>query len=315
MLDFSADYFKEEEKNGFLVPAKMKHVWAAELEFLMEIDRICRKHRIRYFADYGTLLGAFRHEGFIPWDDDIDICMLRDDYDRFFGVIAQEVPDSYGIYPTAPESNPKNVHGCVTNTKVVRTDTEFLDKWHGCPYIIGLDIFPLDEIPNDANEFETIRTIYQIIYASARHYEEQKQSGELEKNLAYIKDFCNVDINRSADVNQQLWNLANIFPTMYNGTGNSRVCYYHDTVTNMMKNPLAGRQKSSYANLEYRQFENIEVPVPVGYNEILTNVYGEDYMTPKMFTAGHDYPFYKKQERWVEKNPQVLEKFPFELDV
>ena len=59
----------------------MKRAWAAELEILVEIDKICEKHKLHYFIDYGNLLGAIRHKGFIPWDDDIDIMMMRKDYE------------------------------------------------------------------------------------------------------------------------------------------------------------------------------------------------------------------------------------------
>ena len=79
-MEFPQEFFLDEVRDGFFVPAMMKRAWAAELEILIEIDKICDRHHIRYFIDYGTLLGAMRHKGFIPWDDDIDISMKREDY-------------------------------------------------------------------------------------------------------------------------------------------------------------------------------------------------------------------------------------------
>ena len=85
-MERDIDFFRDEVRNGFYIPTAIKQAWAAELEVLQVIDQICAKHGIEYFAEYGTLLGAVRHGGFVPWDDDLDICMMREDYNRFRAV-------------------------------------------------------------------------------------------------------------------------------------------------------------------------------------------------------------------------------------
>ena len=82
-MDFTVDFYRDEVRCGFYIPTAVKQAWAANLTVLSEIDRICEKYGIRYFADWGSILGAVRHGGYVPWDDDLDICMLRDDYTRF----------------------------------------------------------------------------------------------------------------------------------------------------------------------------------------------------------------------------------------
>ena len=87
------------------------------LEILLEVDRICKKHDIPYWLSSGTLIGAMRHDGFIPWDDDLDIEMLRSDYLRLMEVLPKELPD--WLARTTSTSTPRcatAVHGCWSRT-------------------------------------------------------------------------------------------------------------------------------------------------------------------------------------------------------
>ena len=90
MLEFQDDFFRPEIRDGFFVDATMKTLWAAELEVLNTVAEICARHNLTWYAGFGTLLGAVRHEGFIPWDDDMDIMLLRPDYMKLMEVLPQE---------------------------------------------------------------------------------------------------------------------------------------------------------------------------------------------------------------------------------
>ncbi len=81
-INLPLNFLNKEERCGYTVSSEMKAVWAIELDMLIEFDRICKKYNLRWFACGGTLLGAVRHKGFIPWDDDIDIAMKRDQYEK-----------------------------------------------------------------------------------------------------------------------------------------------------------------------------------------------------------------------------------------
>ena len=81
-------FLQEEEREGVVVSAELKKLWAVQLDLLCEFDRVCKKHGLRYILDFGTLLGAIRHKGYIPWDDDQDVSILCEDYDIYkMGVV------------------------------------------------------------------------------------------------------------------------------------------------------------------------------------------------------------------------------------
>ncbi len=120
------------------------------LEILDAVSGVCEKHGIRWFLDSGTALGAVRHQGFIPWDDDVDVGMLREDYDRFLEVAAKELPDGYSLH--TPENTP---HYSPFFAKVYKDGTRFWSKEvieSGCDQGIFVDIFPYDALSTDEDE-------------------------------------------------------------------------------------------------------------------------------------------------------------------
>ena len=81
---------REEVRDEFLVTTERKKIWGVELQLLNELLRVCNKHNIKVYVFAGTLLGAVRHKGFIPWDDDADVCLLHDDYVKLCKVAPKE---------------------------------------------------------------------------------------------------------------------------------------------------------------------------------------------------------------------------------
>ncbi len=128
-------------------PEVLKRLQQTELEILKDFASVCDKYKLPYFVVYGTAIGAVRHHGFIPWDDDTDVAMLRKDYDRFLEVVDQELGDKYKIL--TPEID-KNYAGSVTHLQ--RKGTKFVPEFSKdlkCDMCIDLDIFPLDHVAMD----------------------------------------------------------------------------------------------------------------------------------------------------------------------
>ena len=97
-LEIPESFYQPEERSNYLVTAERKQLWAVHLDLLNKFQEICKRHNLKYWADGGTLLGAVRHQGFIPWDDDIDIVMLRDDFNKFIDFAQEELN-----YPLRPQ--------------------------------------------------------------------------------------------------------------------------------------------------------------------------------------------------------------------
>ena len=147
MANFPPNYFQGEIRDDFYIEPMMKCAWAAEIEVLEVVAEICNRHNIQYFADYGTLLGAVRHKGFIPWDDDLDIGMLRDDYNKFLQIAPAELSSFFELKSLYNDPEHDNVKARIITGRSMNFSKEYLDKFHNCPYVVGIDIFPIDYIP------------------------------------------------------------------------------------------------------------------------------------------------------------------------
>ncbi|NLM20329.1 MAG: LicD family protein [Peptococcaceae bacterium] len=155
-----------EQKVAYHLSAEeLRQVQMIELEILLEIDRICKKFGIKYCIIAGTLLGAVRHGGFIPWDDDVDIALLRPEYEKFRLACETEL-DTERFYFQDHRNTPGYRWGY---GKVRRKDTKFvrLNQEH-MPYEQGvfIDVFPLDNVP-DGKIVRTIRNFQCFLYRKA----------------------------------------------------------------------------------------------------------------------------------------------------
>lgn len=138
----------EKNKQHILTEQEIKKLQNVELELLMELDRICRRYDIVYSIDGGTLLGAVRHKGFIPWDDDADVIMNRDAYQKFVSVLDKELsPDKFYFQDLNRTKGYRWGYGKLrrVNTEFIRLDQEFMPYQQG----VFLDVFVCDNVPDN----------------------------------------------------------------------------------------------------------------------------------------------------------------------
>lgn len=158
---------------------------ACQLRVAEEIKRVCETHGIRYFMIAGTLLGAVRHGGVIPWDDDMDIGMLREDYERFLQVAADALDERFFLQTTATDP-----HYGVPFAKVLLCGTDLIEANGGsnARHGIFVDVFPFDVSPEDeaaARRHDKRTYFYKRLLLAKRHYRVCNK-GEYAKQAVYF---------------------------------------------------------------------------------------------------------------------------------
>lgn len=253
---------------------ELKKIQYIEYCMLVEIDRICKKNNIEYFLDSGTSLGAIRHSGFIPWDDDIDVGMLREDYEKFNNIVVREINKLYEVQNIYTDK-----YTYVSYTKIRCKNTEFVEycnrKNKGMKGVY-VDIFPYDKVPE--NEVERKKYI--------------------KKNLLLNKIFTYKsipDITRKPDTGLQLIKyimrriihyFCNIIPKkfIFNILNNTRKKYYmtdsnYICCLEFLKKPVI-LKKDRIIPLKETVFEDQLFPIPRDVDYYLSNMYGNYMILP-----------------------------------
>lgn len=312
-MKFDKSFFEAEVRDGFYVTSEMKQVWAAQLEVLNDVDKACRENGIQYFAEWGTLLGAVRHHGFIPWDDDMDICMKRPDYNRFLEIAEKIMPSNYKIYNLKSHNNDGNMVSRIINTDQISYDAEKLKKYHGVPYVIGLDIFPLDYISDNKEDDELqsnvivmISSIMNVIKSVQDNNVQLDEENLMQINmqLSQVENICGVTINREDDIVQQL----NILIDRMCGIYRENEAEYITIMLLWVGGKNYRFPKKYYDKAIRIPFENTTIPVPYAYDSILKKKYG-DYMKLVHTWDSHDYPFFESQKKIIENAGVDINKY------
>ena len=320
MIEFEKNYYDEEVRLGYTIDPLKKRNWAALLEVLAEIDRVCKKHNITYFADWGTLLGAVRHKGFIPWDDDLDICMKREDYEKFQRIIPLEFQDFEGtleekqenkLYCFSPLTAGRNmtVQTVVCNNNHIDFTDEHLKRYHGYPFVACIDVFPMDYVPADSPETETIYSIIkildQIVFNDMLWDKEFNPINEdVVNSLKQIANLMHYKIDFNDKLRRQGFKLIDSLSKMYKKK-NSKYITCVPRYSNYRERNHRYK-KEWYDEVIYVPFENIEIPIPAEYDKILTVIYG-DYMTPVIYDAHGDDHRYQLETQFDFKGQDPME--------
>lgn len=316
---FEKEYFEDEVRDGFYVPAQMKHAWAAQLEVLNDIDKACTENEIQYFAEWGTLLGAVRHHGFIPWDDDMDICMKRTDYEKFLRIYDKIMPENYTIYNITTDTETDDFLSRVINGRSINFDKIHLEKYHGFPYSAGIDIFPLDFIAPDEEDDKYQREVIAIVNTLAKTIRGMQEDeslmteeaiADVKEDVKHIEKLCNITIDEDADLVQQLNILVDRLCGLYTEDESEYITLmplWLD-VNGIWRDGERYRFPKDYYTKTVRlPFENTTIPVPYAYDKILKKKYG-DYKQFVHEWGTHDYPFFERQIDILKREDVTISK-------
>ena len=282
-------FLLEEERDGYLVSAKMKQLWAVQLDLLNELDRVCKKYDLKYILDFGTLLGAVRHKGYIPWDDDIDVSMLREDYDKLMEIAPNEFKEPYFM-----QNRDTDKGYDISVTKLRRSDTTYMmteNTKHPMSYNQGIfiDIFVFDYLPS--NDKDVLSRIGRESYEAFLHGYVLSHRPDLHDGIKLPATFLRyvyykIKYGSAEKEFNRLEEIARLYgPSDYVGN-----IIYMDTRCRPLK---------WFQDVAYAPFEFLTLPIPVLYDDVLRERYG-DYMTPVRGSTVHSLVFYDVNRSYKE---------------
>lgn len=279
-LDIPEEFYKDEIRYDYLVTSDMKKVWAVELDLLYKLLEVCEKYGLKCYADAGTLIGAVRHKGFIPWDDDIDVVMFRDDYDKLAAVAEKEFKEPYFFQNAYTDETYTIGHAQIRNsytTAILPAQRKKKVKYN-CG--IFLDIFILDGVTDNKVKLRM-----------------QKFKSELLKRLMLISIQNKFTTKKEKIANKMLKLFKLDKKALYSmfeknlRSVSVKDCQYVAPLSFIFETTIRKRNKHFYDDIVLLDYEMFKIPAPSCYHEFLTHRFG-DYMKPKKFASTHGEVFF-----------------------
>ncbi len=238
-----------------------KRLKEIQVEILNSVTEFCDENKLEYFLGYGTLIGAVRHQGFIPWDDDIDLVMKRKDYEIFIATFNGHNQD-HKVYSCKNTSWYPFPYAKISDeTTVLKEENDNMTGEIG----VNIDLFPLDYLPKDKKVLKKIKHLYNILML---------KSIKINKNRSLVKNII-LRVSKVLFKGKSPNGIANqidqVALSSYEKTKNMGNLVFTEKTTDYAQAP-------AFKTGEEAEFEGRTYTIPKGYHEWLTNFYG-DYMT------------------------------------
>ena len=259
----------------------LKKLQRTQIEIFKEVDRICKKYDIQYFGTWGTTLGAIRHGGFIPWDDDIDISMKWKEFKKFEEACKVELDEKYFLQNTESD---KYYWQPYSKIRLNNTTSMDMDLTHmKCHYGICIDIFPINPIPNSKIlriKQSTLINIYKLLcYIPYILYTNPNDKTYKGKIIRVIPKTIISFLKKFLIGNKKLNKLRNSITESINKYDIDKCDYCGETM-------VGPSNIGVYKNEIFKEaievnFEDVKMPIPKEYHQYLKLVYGEYMELPK----------------------------------
>lgn len=268
-----------------------------ELMLLDNFIQVCDKHSIQWFADSGTLLGAVRAGEMIPWDDDIDIVMLRPEYDKLLKVADEEFK-----YPFFFQTNENDRYTyCFSKLRFCNSAIFEINSHTKNDYQaafnkgIFIDIFVLDSVPDNKDEFDALQMMLRYVYnySSAKSYDKTYC-----KDIVKSKEFFKL-LNWMLRENSKKYEKSEFIANLYFNKSSK----YRDVI--LFREDYSEFKEISFKGLTHK------LKIPVGYERILSTWYGSDWKIPKKVESCHsiDKAFYDTENSYIKYENLSFEEY------
>lgn len=287
-------FFIPETICDFYVDEQRKKLWAVVLDILIQFDSICRRHNLKYFMAFGALLGAIRHNGYIPWDDDLDVCMPREDYKKFIKYARTELKEPYFLQVPGEDQDYYFSFTKLRNSNSTAISHAF--RYAKFNQGIFLDIFPLDNFKGSdfAEYYNTLNHLILENSANMRRSNPHPSVADIERMNSYAKRDPQIVFDEIEALETKC-NIEDCETCIVSGLTvykPQKIIFKWSDVTELMD----------------FNFYGYKFLIPVNYNSVLKTTYGDYMQFPPLEQRGtwHNSVIFNPDEPYKDSLNELL---------